>query len=80
MFREFLIASGVAPKDIADAVSEARGFVRSVARWSDVAAQGAQQVVTRTKSKKIRTGALLALGAAGFVNAKASALLGGKGK
>ncbi len=50
MLRDFLIAAGVRPSDLKEAVDESRAFVRGVARWARLGAQASGHVAAKAKS------------------------------
>jgi hypothetical protein len=79
MLKEFLIASGVKPSDLAEAVRESRRVVRGIERWADVVRQGAHNVGEHTDSPKIKKGALIVAIAAETVTQKARQM-NGRGK
>lgn len=75
--REFLLASGVSQRDLADAIRESRGVVRGVSRWSGLAARAAAHIAEKAKPEsKVQRGALLAAGLASTVASKAGQMLG----
>ena len=79
MLRDFLLAAGVKPSDIAEAVRESRGLVRSVEKWSGVATKAAAMVAENSKPESWRQKtAQIATVAAFTVNEKAGTLLGRK--
>jgi len=79
MLKDFLLAAGVKPSDIAEAVRESRGLVRSVERWSGVATKAAAHAAEKAKPDSwAQKGAQIATVAAFTVNEKAGVLLGKK--
>jgi hypothetical protein len=81
MLRDFLIASGVAPKDISDAVKQSRGVVRGISRWSSLVAQGASHVGEKAKTgSRTQKGAFIVVMVASTIASKTDELLGRKRK
>ena len=77
MLKDFLIAAGVSPADIADAVRESRGLVRSVEKWAGFATKAAAHVAEKAKPDSLlQKGAQIATVASYTVNEKAGELLG----
>jgi hypothetical protein len=75
--RDFLIASGVDPKDITEAVRESRGFVAGIERWAHLGVKASSHVAAKAKPGSIvQKGALLGVGVSSVVASKASVLLG----
>ncbi len=81
MLRDFLLAAGVKPSDIAEAVRDSRSLVRSVERWSGLATKAAAHLAEKAKPNSLaHKAAQIATVGAYTVNEKAGALLGLKGK
>ena len=80
MLRDFLIASGVKPSDLTEAVAESRAFVRGVARWARLGARASAQVAAQAK-KGTTTQRVAFYGGAALLNvAEGAEKLGGGGK
>jgi hypothetical protein len=81
ILRDFLIASGVKPSDITEAVDESRAFVRGVARWARLGAQASAHVAAKAKAGT-KTHRAAFYGGAALLNVAEGAekLVGGKTK
>jgi hypothetical protein len=79
MLRDFLIAAGVKPSDITEAVGESRAFVRGVARWARLGAQASCHVAAKahpgTRTQRVAFNGAAALH---HVADGAEKLIGGK--
>lgn len=76
LLKDLLEASGVSPRDVSEAISEARGAVQWVEKWSGVAGQVARHTREQAKREGIQKGAAFVELAAEFVNQKAGEMLG----
>ena len=47
MLRDFLLAAGLKPSDLSEAVEESRAFVQGVARWARLGAQASAHVAAK---------------------------------
>jgi hypothetical protein len=80
ILKDFLLASGVKPSDLSEAVRESRAAVRSVAKWSGLLSRGAIHLGGKAKPGSLaHKGTLLAGVVLSQVEEKAGALLGKKG-
>lgn len=80
MLKDFLVASGVKPSDLSEAVKESRAAVRSVEKWSGLLSRGAIHLGGKAKAGSLtQKGSLLAGGVLSQVEQKAGVLLGKRG-
>jgi hypothetical protein len=80
ILKDFLVASGVKPDDLSEAVRESRAAVRSVAKWSGLLSRGAIHLGGKARAGSLtQKGSLLAGMALSQIEEKAGVLLGKRG-